>query len=202
MKKMNQGYYYCLCILLGIIIVCSLLLSIVYSKMLFITVILGVIQAYVIKKIINNKRYIKIQKEEEIKNLNKGYKKIYDNIYLKKEENKIKINNKDYKFSQIIDCELVTENNSVNTTFGKDKGKLKNNGKIKVKSVATTLNTEYCNNMYINVIVDDIEEPNIKINLRKNGLIYVNGKKYKEMKEAGNKIVATLKLIISKNVAK
>ena len=63
MKKMNQGYYYCLCILLGIIIVCSLLLSIVYSKMLFITVILGVIQAYVIKKIINNKRYIKIQKE-------------------------------------------------------------------------------------------------------------------------------------------
>ena len=56
--------------------------------------------------------------------------------------------------------------------------------------------------MYINVIVDDIEEPNIKINLRKNGLIYVNGKKYKEMKEAGNKIVATLKLIISKNVAK
>lgn len=202
MKKINQGYYYFLSILLIILIIFSLLLAIVYSQMLVATIICAIIEIIVVKRIKENKRYIAIQKKEELKYLNNGYKKLYDNIYLKEEEKKIIINNKDYNFSQIVDCELITDNNSVNTTLGKSKGKLKNSGKIKTKSISTTVNTGYCNDMYINVVVDDFEEPNIRINLRRNGLIYVNGEKYKKMQAIGNKIIATLKLIISRNKVK
>ena len=199
MEKTNQGYLYCLSILLIMLIVLSLLLTIVYPIMLVVTIICAITEIIIVKRVKENKQYIKIQKEKELKYLNNGYEKLYDNIYLKEEEKKIIINNKDYDFSQIVDCELITDNSSVNTTIGKSKGKLKNSGKIKGKSISTTVNTEYCNDMYINVVVDDFDEPNIRINLIKNALIYVNGKKYKEMQAIGNKIVATLKLIVSKN---
>jgi len=199
MEKTNQGYLYCLSILLIMLIILSLLLAIVYPIMLVVTIICSITEIIIVKRVKENKQYIKIQKEKELKYLNNGYEKLYDNIYLKEEEKKIIINNKDYDFSQIVDCELITDNSSVNTTIGKSKGKLKNSGKIKGKSISTTVNTEYCNDMYINVVVDDFDEPNIRINLIKNALIYVNGKKYKEMQAIGNKIVATLKLIVSKN---
>lgn len=199
MEKTNQGYLYCLSILLIMLIILSLLLTIVYPIMLVVTIICAITEIIIVKRVKENKQYIKIQKEKELKYLNNGYEKLYDNIYLKEEEKKIIINNKDYDFSQIVDCELITDNSSVNTTIGKSKGKLKNSGKIKGKSISTTVNTEYCNDMYINVVVDDFDEPNIRINLIKNALIYVNGKKYKEMQAIGNKIVATLKLIVSKN---
>lgn len=199
MKKTNQGYLYCLSILLIMLIILSLLLAIVYPIMLVVTIICAITEIIIVKRVKENKQYIKIQKEKELKYLNNGYEKLYDNIYLKEEEKKIIINNKDYDFSQIVDCELIIDNSSVNTTIGKSKGKLKNSGKIKGKSISTTVNTEYCNDMYINVVVDDFDEPNIRINLIKNALIYVNGKKYKEMQAIGNKIVATLKLIVSKN---
>lgn len=199
MEKTNQGYLYCLSILLIMLIILSLLLAIVYPIMLVVTIICAITEIIIVKRVKENKQYIKIQKEKELKYLNNGYEKLYDNIYLKEEEKKIIINNKDYDFSQIVDCELITDNSSVNTTIGKSKGKLKNSGKIKGKSISTTVNTEYCNDMYINVVVDDFDEPNIRINLIKNALIYVNGKKYKEMQAIGNKIVATLKLIVSKN---
>lgn len=199
MEKTNQGYLYCLSILLIMLIILSLLLTIVYPIMLVVTIICAITEIIIVKRVKENKQYIKIQKEKELKYLNNGYEKLYDNIYLKEEEKKIIINNKDYDFSQIVDCELITDNSSVNTTIEKSKGKLKNSGKIKGKSISTTVNTEYCNDMYINVVVDDFDEPNIRINLIKNALIYVNGKKYKEMQAIGNKIVATLKLIVSKN---
>ena len=199
MEKTNQGYLYCLSILLIMLIILSLLLAIVYPIMLVVTIICAITEIIIVKRVKENKQYIKIQKEKELKYLNNGYEKLYDNIYLKEEEKKIIINNKDYDFSQIVDCELITDNSSVNTTIGKSKGKLKNSGKIKGKSISTTVNIEYCNDMYINVVVDDFVEPNIRINLIKNALIYVNGKKYKEMQAIGNKIVATLKLIVSKN---
>ncbi len=144
------------------------------------------------------------QKEEDIKKkeealFRQGYKKIYDNIYMNEENKKLNILGKDYGFSQIIECELIETTNTINSSYGNTKGKLKNNGKIKTRMNTLSVGTDYCNELYINITVDDFNNPNIKLNVRGKGILATNGEKYKKVLKNANNILSLLKIIISKS---
>jgi len=70
---------------------------------------------------------------------------------------------KDYDFTQIIDCKLIENNSSINNTYEKTKDK----GKIETKSNTFSTETIYCNERYINIIIDYLNNPSININIRK-----------------------------------
>ena len=148
--------------------------------------------------------YYATKKDEEtekkdLKLLGEGYKKIYNNLYINDKEKVLIINNKKYGFSQIIDCELVQNNNTINATLGNTKGRVKNNGKIKARTNTLSTETNYCNELYLNITVDSLEDPNIKLNVIELGALNTNGEKYRNIISKANEILSLFKLIISKN---
>ncbi len=186
-------------ILLFPIIVFDIACIIVVPPILALEIILG-ISVYCFIRVIKKEK----QKEEEIKKkeeilFRQGYKKIYDNIYMNEESKKLNILGKDYGFSQIIECELIETTNTINSSYGNAKGKLKNNGKIKTRINTLSTETNYCNELYINITVEDFNNPNIKLNVRGKGILATNGLKYKEVLKKANNILSLLKIIISKN---
>ncbi len=116
------------------------------------------------------------QKQKDKKYYENGYTKIFNTIYINEKEKKININDSDYGFNQLIDCELVKKENSLNRTYFSKNGRK-----------ALTSQRNICTELYIIVTVDDFNTPNLKITLKNS-----------QMDEA-NKIVSTLKIIISKN---
>lgn len=148
--------------------------------------------------------YYASEKDEEIekkdlKLLSGGYKKVHNDLYVNDKEKVLIINNNKYSFSQIIDCELVQNNSTINSTLGNTKGKIKNNGKIKARTNTLSAETNYCNELYLNITVDDLYNPNIKLNVRGVGVLNTNGEKYKNVINKANEMLSLFKLIISKN---
>ncbi len=146
----------------------------------------------------------KKQEQEELKKkekalLEQGYRKVYENLYIDEENKRLNIQGMDYGFSQIIDCELVENSNTINSSYGSTKGKLKNNGRIKSKVNMISAETNYCNELYINITVEDFNNPNIKFNIRGKGILNTNGVKYKEVLKNANNILSLFKIIIAKN---
>lgn len=130
------------------------------------------------------------KKEKEKILFRQGYRKVYDDLYINEENKKLNILGKDYAFSQIIECELIENNNEISNSYGKIK-------KTRVHTFST--DTNYCNELYINITVEDLENPNIKLNVRGKGILETNGEKYKKVLKNANNILSLLKIIISKN---
>ncbi len=115
------------------------------------------------------------QKQKDKKYYENGYIKIFDTIYINEKENKININDSDYGFNQLIDCELVKKEGSLNSTYFSKNGKS-----------ALTSQRNICIELYINITIEDFNNPNLKVVLKNS-----------QMDEA-NKILSALKIIISK----
>lgn len=148
--------------------------------------------------------YYATKKDEEIAKrdlelFNSGYKKIYNNLYINNKDKTLIINDNKYGFSQIIDCELIENDNTINSTLGNTKGKIKNNGKIKSKTNTIAVSSNYCNELYINITIDDFNNPNIKLDIRGNGMLSTTSNKYKAVIKKANEVLSMFKLIISKN---
>lgn len=152
--------------------------------------------------IAENKKQIKKKEEEKLKEqqlINEGYNKIYTNLYINEGNKCILINGIKYGFSQIVDCELIENKNSINNTYGQTRGKMKNNGKIKTRTNTFSSEIDYCNELYLNITIDDFNNPNIKFNVRGTGVLNTKGEKYKNVIKKANEILSIFKLIISKN---
>lgn len=195
----SKGIYIFLASIIAIFLVLNLLLSIVIPVLLILEIIVAICEYFTIRKIkkINNA----IQEKERMENklFKNGYKKIYDNLFINEQKNVVNILGKDYGYSQIIDCQLVQNDSSINNTFGNTKGEIKGNGKIKAKTKTISSENKYCNELYLNITVDDFNNPNIKVNVRGLGLLNTNGERYKKVIEKANEILSLFKLIISKN---
>lgn len=150
---------------------------------------------------INVKKQRTLRNELDMENilLRDGYKKIYKGIFVDEQKQKINILNKEYGFSQIVNCELIVNNKSLDNVYSKTKGKVKKNGKIKANTHNYKNQTSYCEQIYINILVDNLQKPNIKINLKENYNLNVNSKKYKETIAEAERVVSMLKVIISRN---
>ena len=172
---------------------------IVVPPFLIIQVFFGVIITYFIRKKRKKKREKEKEEKKEAILFQKGYKKIYNNVYINEKNKEINIKGKKYGFSQIIDCELIENSNTINSSYGNINGRLKNNGKLSTRVNTFSTETSYCNELYINITIEDFESPNIKLDVRENGILRVNGKKYKESLKNANNILSILKIIISKN---
>ncbi len=149
----------------------------------------------------NNKKK-QIMEEERLKEqrlLSEGYRKIYTSLFINESDKCISINDKKYGFSQIIDCELIENDSSISNTYGNTKGKIKSNGKIKSRTSTISTQTDYCGELYLNITVDDFNNPNIKLNVRGKGLLNTGGQKYKDVIKRANEILSLFRLIISKN---
>lgn len=152
--------------------------------------------------IMQNNKKKQIMEEERLKEqrlLREGYRKIYTSLFINESDKCISINDKKYGFSQIIDCELIENDSSISNTYGNTKGKIKSNGKIKSRTSTISTQTDYCGELYLNITVDDFNNPNIKLNVRGKGLLNTGGQKYKDVIKRANEILSLFKLIISKN---
>ena len=144
-----------------------------------------------------NKEEEKRQKEQKL--LEEGYKKIYNNLYLNDKNKMLIINDNKYGFSQIVDCELIENDSTISSTYGNTKGRIKNNGKIKSRTNTISSSNDYCNELYLNITVDDFNNPNIKLDVRGKGMLSTTSDKYKNTIKKANEMLSIFKLIISKN---
>ena len=159
-----------------------------------------VLTIYYLVKTTKKQKKIKTEQEEKEKIIiSKGYKKICDNLFLNEQNKSLIINDIKYGFSQIVECELIENDNTINNTYGNTKGKIKNNGKIKSKTNTISVSNDYCNELYLNITVDDFNNPNIKLDVRGKGLLNTDSEKYKKTIKRANEILSMFKVIISKN---
>ena len=199
MGTQSTKVYIFLASILAILLVLNLLLCIVMPFLLIVEIIIAICEYFTIRKIKEIKRQILEKEKIENNLLRDGYKKIFDYLFIDENRKVLNIYGKDYGFSQIIDCELVQNNSTINSTLGNTKGKIKNNGKIKARTNTLSTETIYCNELYLNITVDSIEKPNIKLDVRGLGVLNTNGEKYKNVISKANEILSLFKLIISKN---
>lgn len=181
-----------------IILITAMILSFILT---FVTPLFFLLGIVLLILNINVKKQRTLRDELDMENilLRDGYKKICKGIFVDEQKQKINILNKEYGFSQIVNCELIVNNKSLDNVYSKTKGKVKKNGKIKANTHNYKNQTSYCEQIYINILVDDLQKPNIKINLKENYNLNVNSKKYKEILAKAEKIVSTLKVIIARN---
>ena len=67
-------------------------------------------------------------------------------------------------------------------------------------TLAVSAVVNYCRRLYINITVDDLNSPNIELNIISNAMsVRVNSNKYNMLMAEANNAMSTLKLIISKN---
>ena len=199
MKTQSIGTYTFLASILAILLVLNLLLCIVMPFLIIAEIIIAICEYFTIKKIKDIKRQILDKEKMENNLLRSGYKKIYDNLFLDESRKVVNIYGKDYGFSQIVECELIENDNTINSIYGNTKGKIKNSGKIKSRTNTISTSSNYCNELYINITVDDFKNPNIKLDIRGKGLLNTTSKKYENVIKKANEIVSLFKLIVSKN---
>lgn len=135
----------------------------------------------------------RLQKEREM--LRQGYKKIYNDFFINDKEHKLNILDRVYGFSQILDCELVEDGTSISNTIGNSKIK----SSRKMKTNYTTIQTNLCTTLFINITTTDMNNPRIIFNLKDKGGISKSSKKYKEAVNNAQNIISLLKIIIAKN---
>lgn len=149
----------------------------------------------------NNK--IKEQKDynENIKDnelLNKGYKKIYNEFYVNEKEKNIYLNQSYFGFSNILESEIIKNSNTLTSSYGTSSGKLKH-GKVKSRINTFSSEIQYCKDLYVNVVVNNLSKPNEKIYLKSPNSIFnlnENSAKYNKLYKEAQRIQSTLQIII------
>lgn len=196
----KKWWFILLVVIIGIpVLIFEIACIVVVPVILILELFIALLIWYLVKYTKKQKRIKEKLKIEEQKIFNEGYKKIYNNLYINDENKMLIINGIKYGFSQIIDCELVENNSTINSTLGNTKGKIKNNGKIKSKTNTIAISSDYCNELYMNITVDDINNPYIKLDVKGKGILNTTSNKYKNTMKKANEVLSIFKLIISKN---
>lgn len=198
---MSETYCKVMRVLLIILVISTLILCIVAPFLLIFVVleIIGIVSM--------TKRIGQIKKDKEEQNriekmlLERGYKKIYDNIFINEDTCKLNIMNQDYGFSDIIDCEIIENEQNISNTYGQTNGRIKSNNKIKARTNSYATQIEYCSRLAIKMTIQDLNNPNIIIDIIKYN-VNKNSKKYAQLYSEAQRILSVFKVIISKNKEK
>ena len=57
----------------------------------------------------------------------------------------------------------------------------------------------YCKELYLNITINDLKNPNIRLDIKCTGMLNTNKSEYKAVMKKANEILSLFKLIISKN---
>ncbi len=183
------------CIVLQIFILLLLpfilLLSLVIPILLIFAILLIVLEICIgkYKKRLNEK-IVKLEKAKKDLDLflyENEYEKVITNFYVSHKKKKVMLYDKEFGFSQIVNCELKESNSITQNTIATS------------NITAFTAQNQYCTECYINVTVDDFKNPNVKLNLKEFGRVSKSSGKYKTMMSNADNAMSVLKLIISKN---
>lgn len=147
------------------------------------------------KKIRTMKQEVLEKKQMELNFIQQGYRKICDKLFVNQNTNKVNIEGKDYDFSQIIDCNLVTINQPMNNTYGR----VNTNSKLYPNLNTFSVGMDYCTQLYINITINDLNNPNIKLDFKGDGVVSVSSGRYKDAIEGANNALSILKVIINQN---
>lgn len=173
----KKKWFIAFCIVISIpIIIFEIACISVAPSILILEIILAlsiVILAKAIKKEKSQKK-IKLQKERGM--IQQGYKKICESFYINNKENKLKILDNVYGFSQIIDCELIEDYTSYQTT-----------------------QLEICTELGVNITTNDFNNPRIMFDCKCKKNVAKNSKAYKDALNNAQNIISTLKIVISQN---
>lgn len=147
------------------------------------------------KKIRTMKQEVLEKKQMELNFIQQGYRKICDKLFVNQNTNKVNIEGKDYDFSQIIDCNLVAINQPMNNTYGR----VNTNSKLYPNLNTFSVGMDYCTQLYINITINDLNNPNIKLDFKGDGVVSVSSGRYKDAIEGANNALSILKVIINQN---
>ncbi len=129
--------------------------------------------------------------------IDRGYEKITDTFWINQEEKTLLINNKSFKFSQILKAELVEESMDKNTISGMGNSH-GNFGSI----YGVSLSGRLIHKLDIEIKTTDMSNAFISISFLRLGIrigFNPNSKKYKEAYVKAQKCLSILQLIIKEN---
>lgn len=164
--------------------------SILIPEIILVFSIYGLVKVHKNKK---RQKELKLQKERMM--AQQGYKKICDNFFINNEEHKLNILDKVYGFSQILDCELVEDGTSISSTIGNSKIK----SAKKMQTNYTTVQTNLCTTLFINITTTDINNSRVIFDCRYGKNFTKSSRSYKEAINNAQNIISILKIIIAQN---
>ena len=173
------------CLFLTIIVGLSILVSIClgingqinFKSILTLVLMSVLIEIFLVVRLIMYNKEYKLYKERESDLLNKGYKKIHDNLFVDENNKRINILGTDYGFNQIVYCDLIR-----NIIPKKDP-----NG------------FDECNELYVNITTDNLQNPNIKYNVMTRPYLKVPSVEFDNSIRDAKNIISYLNIIISRN---
>lgn len=197
---MSKKDYIVLTVSLGVIIFFMLLMSIAFPPFLLIVLIVAILEGITVNKLakINKRQRGELVKEKEY--IARGYQKICRNFFVK---DSVFINNVRYDFSDIVNCERIEDGQNISNTYQRNYGKINRNNRIRMNTSSVSTGTNYCKVLYINITMNSITNPNVKLDFMGYDVSVRNGsKKYMQMKNEMDRAMSTLQIIISKNNTK
>lgn len=192
----KRWWFIVLMIIISIPIIIFEIACIAVAPVILVLELILALLIYVLVKVHKNRKRqkeLKLQKERMM--AQQGYKKICDNFFINNEEHKLNILDKVYGFSQIIDCELVEDGTSISRTIGNSKIK----SAKKMHTNYTTVQTNICTTLFINITTTDINNPRVIFDCRYGKNFTKSSRAYKEAINNAQNIIATLKIVIAQN---
>ena len=187
MTKQNEKQYIVVAILLAIILTLSFIVIPILPAIIVLDIIIGVTIFLVIRKISSIQKHNKQVKKMEEQIYNRGYEKICDGFFINEKEHSLNLQGTYLGFSQIIDCELMENKQQVSQIYQTS------------STTHTHTMKEYCTELYINITIENLDNPTIKLDFMEYmSAILIGSKKYNKILEQANHAMATLKVIISK----
>nr|DAW37640.1 MAG TPA: Short C-terminal domain [Caudoviricetes sp.] len=177
-------------VLLVILIIASVFLMFVFPPFIFLIIFLSIYK-FNIKK--QKKLRYELDKENSL--IKQGYNKVCKGFFIDNNKHKLNILDREYGFSQIIDCELIENGTSISQTIGRTK--VKNVRKLNTRYQTTQL--DICTDLGVNITTNDFNNPRIMFDCKYEKNFTKNSKAYREALENAKNIIATLKIVIAQN---
>lgn len=187
MTKQNDKLYIIIAILWGIVVILSFMVIPILPEILILDIMLVVMICFIIRKIYKIQKHNKQVNEMEKQIYNRGYEKICDGFFINEKEHSVNLQGTYLGFNQIVDCELMENKQQISQTYQTS------------NTTHTHTMKEYCIELYINITIENLDDPTIRLDFVGNkDAVLIGSKKYNQILEQANTAMATLKVIISK----
>ena len=187
MTKQNDKLYIIIAILWGIVVILSFMVIPILPEILILDIMLVVMICFIMRKIYKIQKHNKQVNEMEKQIYNRGYEKICDGFFINEKEHSVNLQGTYLGFNQIVDCELMENKQQISQTYQTS------------NTTHTHTMKEYCIELYINITIENLDDPTIRLDfVRDKDVVLIGSKKYNQILEKANTAMATLKVVISK----
>ena len=187
MTKQNNKQYIIIAILWGIVLILSFMVIPILPEILILDIMLVVMICFKMRKIYKIQKHNKKVNEMEKQIYNRGYEKICDGFFINEKEHSVNLQGTYLGFNQIVDCELMENKQQISQTYQTS------------NTTHTHTMKEYCIELYINITIENLDDPTIRLDfVRDKDVVLIGSKKYNQILEKANTAMATLKVVISK----